>query len=500
MRSISSDQILERIKNENPWWAEPHQIPKPYSDWTSRPYLKLLEPLVAETEVRRAVVFMGPRRVGKTVLIHHLIGRLLDKKIDAATIGFFSVDHPIYNNMSLEDFVGYFQKITGTNVQTTPCFIFFDEIQYLRDWEKHLKSLVDTYPKVKILVSGSAAAALRLKSTESGAGRFTDFLLPPLTFYEYLYLIDEGEFFEHHENQGILNRGYARTNAPRLNKHFIDYLNFGGYPEAVFSKAIQADTGRFIRSDIIDKVLLRDLPSLYGIEDIQELNYLFSTLAFNTAQEVSIDELSKKSGVSKNTLKKYIEYLEAAFLIRRVQRLDKNARRFRRTHCFKVYLTNPSIKTALFSPANPEDDTFGSLVETAVFSQWFHTQMPLYYARWDRGEVDIVALKQNQKPAWAIEVKWSDRHYEHPEELSAICDFCRIQKIEKVMVTTRNIHESKLWKKINIYFIPASLYCLAVGYHLFSAAAQARDGFQILKATDSFFDFRGLYRADANKP
>lgn len=60
------------------------------------------------------------------------------------------------------------------------------EIQYLKDWEVHLKTLVDSYRDSKFIVSGSAAAALNFKSNESGAGRFTDFLLSPLTFYEYI--------------------------------------------------------------------------------------------------------------------------------------------------------------------------------------------------------------------------------------------------------------------------------------------------------------------------
>ena len=67
-------------------------------------------------------------------------------------------------------------------------FIFYDEIQYLKNWEVHLKSLVDSFRSVKFVASGSAAAALKMKSNESGAGRFTDFMLPPLTFYEFLNL------------------------------------------------------------------------------------------------------------------------------------------------------------------------------------------------------------------------------------------------------------------------------------------------------------------------
>ncbi|MBS0351440.1 MAG: AAA family ATPase [Proteobacteria bacterium] len=72
-------------------------------------------------------------------------------------------------------------------------YVFFDEIQYLKNWEVHLKNLVDVHRQVKFVASGSAAA-LRRKSQESGAGRFTDFILPPLTFAEYLRLKLEAAF------------------------------------------------------------------------------------------------------------------------------------------------------------------------------------------------------------------------------------------------------------------------------------------------------------------
>lgn len=84
----------------------------------------------------------------------------------------------------------------------------------------------------------------------------------------------------------------------------------------MFSLDVRASARRFIKSDIIDKVLLRDLPSLYGIADVQELNRLFNTLAYNTAQELSLEDLSRTSHVAKNTLAKYLDYLEAAFLIK----------------------------------------------------------------------------------------------------------------------------------------------------------------------------------------
>lgn len=465
MQEITSKEIVLRIQTENPWWQGEHTIGKLFADMKRRAYFTLLLPLIKEQSARRAVVVMGPRRVGKTVMIHHAIQALIDGGVPPQTIGYFSVDHPIYNGLGLEKFLEHYGQSSGTDYKHDKIYIFFDEIQYLRNWEVHLKSAIDTYPNIKFIASGSAAAALRLKSHESGAGRFTDFLLPPLTFYEYLDLKGCDTLVK--ESSG----SFEASNITQLNTEFIDYLNYGGYPEVIFSPQIQGNLQRFIKSDIIDKVLLRDLPSLYGIGDIQELNYLFTTLAFNTANEISLQELSMNSGVAKNTIKRYIEYLEAAFLIKIVHRVDHNAKRFHRANFFKVYLTNPTMRAALFSPMSAEDDGMGHLAETAIFSQWFHSDTTLHYARWDKGsdkgEVDIVQLDSNtQKPLWAVEVKWSDRYCEHPGELSSLVSFCKKNSVKDVLVTTKTKSRDCQELGLNFAFFPASVYCYLLGHNI----------------------------------
>lgn len=248
------------------------------------------------------------------------------------------------------------------------CYVFFDEIQYLKDWERHLKILVDAYPQVKFIVSGSAAAALKWHSIESGAGRFTDFMLPPLTFQEYIHLkkLDHLLFYGEIEYGRRIIPYHLAHDIKALNKEFLHYLNFGGYPEVVLSEKIQSDMGRYVKNDIVDKVLLRDLPSLYGIKDVQELNRFFTYIAYNTGCEFSYEKMSRDSGIQKETLKKYLEYLESAFLIKVLNKVDVNAKRLRRVTSFKVYLTNPSLRTALFSPIVESDPEMGNMVETAV--------------------------------------------------------------------------------------------------------------------------------------
>jgi uncharacterized protein len=470
MYEISKQDILARLAFDNPWWESGQTTSIAFQNTPRRKYFESFLHAVQETSINRAVILMGPRRVGKTVMVFHAIRSLIDSHVEGQSILYLSLETPVYTGLSLERLVGYFQE-SYSHSRENHLWIFFDEIQYHKNWEVHLKSLVDSYPHYKFIVTGSAAAALRLKSNESGAGRFSEYVLPPLTFAEYLMFINrESELIE----IGSTKTTFTTKDILELNKEFVNYLNFGGYPEAVLFQVVRDDTAQFIKSDIIDKVLLRDLPSLYGINDIQELNRLFTTLAYNSGNEVSLDGLSKSSGVAKNTIKRYLEYLEAAFLIRRVERIDNNAARFKRAVCFKVYLTNPSMRAALFGRLEAESNAIGSLVETAIFSQWQHKEsIELYYARWGSGEVDIVHMpsKSTLKPAWIVEVKWTDRPYRDHRELDNCVEFLsrNPDMNQRSRITSLTISENNLEYKGKLFdFIPASLYAYTLGANILS--------------------------------
>lgn len=466
MLEIAKEDILNRLRFDNPWWEKGDKKKIAFENTPRRKYFESFYRHIVDISVRRAIVLMGPRRVGKTVMVYHSIRKLLDSGVDARNILYLSIETPVYTGLPLERLLNYFRELFG-HEREAKLFIFFDEIQYLPNWEVHLKSLVDSFADSRFVATGSAAAALRLKSNESGAGRFSDYILPPLTFAEYL-------MFTHQEDrliEGTKTSCYS-PDIDSLNQEFVNYLNYGGYPEAVFSDSIRQDPSQYIKSDIIDKVLLRDLPSLYGISDIQELNRLFTTLAYNSGNEVSLEKLSQSSGVAKNTIKRYLEYLEAAFLIRRVERIDQNAKRFKRAMCFKVYLTNPSMRAALFGQLTADSEAMGAMTETAIFSQWQHSKMTeLYYARWNSGEIDIVCLDTpDQSPFWAVEVKWSDRPYTYLSELDNCVEFVNKNKnIEQpIRVTSRTITDMNvLYKGVRFEFMPSSIYAYELGVNIF---------------------------------
>jgi predicted AAA+ superfamily ATPase len=476
MLEIAKKDIVARLKFDNPWWECGANEKIAFENNPRRKYFDAFYQTITDLSVRRAVVLMGPRRIGKTVMVYHAIRSLLNAGVKPTSIFYVSLETPIYTGLSLEGILGYFQELFSHKRDST-LYVFFDEIQYLKNWEIHLKSLVDSFPEYRFVATGSAAAALRLKSNESGAGRFSDYILPPLTFAEYLMFIGRETELVETVSTGKDRYRFTPKNINGLNEEFVNYLNIGGYPEAVFSQTIRNDPGQYIKSDIIDKVLLRDLPSLYGISDIQELNRLFTTLAYNSGNEVSLEGLSQSSGVAKNTIRRYLEYLEAAFLIKRVERIDQNAKRFKRAMCFKVYLTNPSMRAALFGQIDIESDAMGALTETAIYSQWQHNQqIELYYARWSSGEIDIVHMNGgDQYPLWAVEVKWSDRPYKMRGELDNCVDFvARNPHIKQpIMITSRTVlDEDVIYKNVHFEFKPASLYAYLLGSNILRRVAK----------------------------
>ena len=474
-------QVLGRLRVDNPWWTE-NEIPSYISTMEPRLYLDIFYPLVVDTLVKRATILMGPRRVGKTYMLFHTIQRLIADGVSPRNIIYISVETPIYNKILLEQLFNLAKQVLGKSDSKEQFYVFFDEIQYLKDWEVNLKSLVDSYHNVKFIASGSAAAELKKRSDESGAGRFTDFSLPPLTFYEYVHMKGYGQLMRPIEfewqNSNII--GNTTIDIVKLNQLFIDYINYGGYPEVVFSQRIQENPGQFIRHDIIDKVLLRDLPSLYGITDVQELNSLFTMIAYHSGSQFSYEGLSKDSGVKKDTLRKYIQYLEAAFLVKKIRRADDTAKAYRREMLFKLYLTNPSLRCALFQPITDNDEVIGNMVETAVYAQWIPRNANIAYANWNegnkkKGEVDIVGINDaKQKPYWAVEVKWSNKPFTNPSsELKSLETFMRTNQLTHAIVTSISETGKKEMPYGCLQFMPVACYAYTVGENTLKATKES---------------------------
>jgi len=136
------EDIKKRIVVDNPWW-QTSEIAEFYQPFKYRAYFDSFHSLVTTKRPKRAVVLMGPRRVGKTVMLNQSIQKLIDSGIQSLKIIFISLDKPIYSRLD-PDYLMSLSLEAASLDSPDGCYFFFDEIQYLKEWENYLKTMVDS--------------------------------------------------------------------------------------------------------------------------------------------------------------------------------------------------------------------------------------------------------------------------------------------------------------------------------------------------------------------
>lgn len=431
MAITTREQILKVLRAFNPWWATGAVHPDFAKQYRRFAYYEAMKRL-DQTDLRRTVVLTGTRRVGKTTIQYQMIDTLLKRGIDPQKIVFISLDHPMLKLSGLSEILDcYHEHIYALQ----DCYYFFDEIQYAADWDKWMKSIYDMQPSTHMVATGSASPALVKGSSESGAGRWSIIQVPTLSFYEYCALtkIQVPEL-----GPDIRPTAFARMSQQErtavmlklepLQNHFMRYLRVGGFPElALASNDLLAQ--QIMREDVVDKVLKRDLPSLYKIRSSTELERIFLYLCNVSSDIVSFAAVAKElDGVSRPTVENYIRYLESANLIYLSYPVEMGGRKVLKAQP-KIYIADAAIRNAVLMDddliTNPTE--LGKMVETAVYKHvaaFYYQQATRvgYYRGGKKGkEIDVVVAYPNTRNI-LIEVKY--REQAPIPDNSAICELC----------------------------------------------------------------------------
>jgi len=418
MDIISTENLLKVLTAFNPWWkfgtVRP-EFSKKYKRFAFHEASKLLH----SKDFRRTVVLTGTRRVGKTTIQYQLIEQLLHAGVSPPRILFVSLDHPLLKLCKLNEILDcYHGNIYGEE----DCFYFFDEVQYASDWDQWVKTIYDTRPLSRTVVTGSASPVLKKKATESGAGRWSIIQVPTLSFFEYCELVnvkDRPLLSEDVRPTALVK--YEKTDLnillgklSVLQAHFNRYLLVGGFPELALAKDdFMAQS--IMREDVIDKVLKRDIPSLYKVRNSTELERIFLYICYHSSNIIAVDAISKElQGVSRATVEDYISYMESANLLYRSYPVDLGGKKVLKAKA-KIYIADAAIRNAVLMDDNltldPEE--LGITIETAVYKHvaafYYQNTTKVGYYRGGKknNEIDIVVEFPSGKIL--IEVKYRDK-------------------------------------------------------------------------------------------
>lgn len=443
MPVITKDSILKVLRGFNPWWVSGAVSPAFQKKYKRFAFYEAMKRMNSDG-IRRTVIITGARRVGKTTIEYQMINSLLEQGIPAQRIVFISLDHPMLKLAGLNDILECYHENVYAEQDV---YYFFDEIQYASDWASWLKTIYDTQPDTNMVATGSASPALVRGSTESGTGRWTVIQVPTLSFYEYCSLIGLPDLSlpSSLKPTQLLRlsqqeRGQLMNKLSSIQNHFTRYLQVGGFPELALAKDDYL-AEQVMREDVVDKVLKRDLPSLYNIRNATELERIFLYLCNVSSEIVSIDAMAKElNGVSRQTVQNYIEYLESANLIYLSYPVELDGKKILKARP-KIYIADAAIRNAVLMDSeilsNPIE--MGKMVETAVYKHVaaFYYQKATrvgYYRGGTKGkEIDIVVDYPNIRNI-LIEVKYREQAVVPDDD--AIIEHCH-EAASAIIVTKR---------------------------------------------------------------
>ena len=431
MPITSKDGILKVLTAYNPWWKTGGVNPKMTKSYKRFAFHEAMKRL-NETNIRRTVVLTGTRRVGKTTIQYQIIDALLKEGVSPQKIVFISMDHPM---LKLSQFHEVLECYHENIYPDQDVYYFFDEIQYASDWDRWLKIIYDNQPDTRVIATGSASPALMKGSRESGAGRWSVIQVPTLSFYEYCELLelDRPNIPENLKVTDLLHktqieRTQIMMQLTKVQNHFMRYLQVGGFPElALADNDLMAQ--QIMREDVVDKVLKRDLPSLYNIRNATELERIFLYLCNVSSEIISIDAITKElNGVSRTTVENYIQYLESANLIYQSWPVDMAGKKVLKARP-KIYIADAAIRNAVLMDESIMTDPvgMGKVVETAVYKHVtafyykFATSVGYFRGGKKNKEIDVVVDYPKIKNI-LIEVKY--REGAPIADDDAIVEFC----------------------------------------------------------------------------
>lgn len=331
----------------------------------------------------KIITIIGPRRAGKTWYLFQLIANLEQAGVKKEQI--------LYLNFEDERFEwddGY-DQILDTYLELYPeqnledIYIFFDEIQEIKNWEKYIRRLYDNVSR-RIFLTGSNAKMLSKEIATSLRGRSLAFEIMPLSFPEFLSF------------QGIdYQDTYSTTNRARINRSFDTYLTWGGYPELV-------DLDIRFKTDVLQEyfnvMLYRDLMNRYEIRDASILKYLIKRLIGSFTKEFSVNKLyndlkSRGIKIGKDSIYRIVDQIFSIYMVTYVEKYDPAVVK-REMSNKKIYLYDNGFASAI-KYSFSEDR--GKLLENMVYTRIRNSTESVFFLK-NGYECDFVVSPESESP------------------------------------------------------------------------------------------------------
>ncbi|MDD4877826.1 MAG: ATP-binding protein [Candidatus Nanoarchaeia archaeon] len=378
------------------------------------------------------ISLVGPRRAGKTYIMYDIIRnrqKLRDEEF--IFVNFENAEISGIAASGVKELINTHEQIYGRK----PLYLFFDEIQALKGWERAVNSLYES-KRYRIFLSGSSSKVLSKEIATMLRGRSLAYLILPFSFSEFLAV------------QGIKAKtGYLSSSEENMLKRSLrSYMSSGGFPDAVLSP----ETADKFYRDYLDLVVFKDIMERYKIKNPALVKFLMNSSLASFGKLLSLNNLflaakSAEMEASKNTLYVYNGCLEESFFIFLIKKFSFSAKKSE-SSMPKLYLNDTGLKSIIKSPG----EDAGRLYENIAFLHLKRMQaerplMDIFYYRIEPQdyEVDfVVTEKSKPKQLIQVSVDVSGRKAEE-RELRALITAGKELKCNNLLVLTESGEKEK---------------------------------------------------------
>lgn len=329
-----------------------------------------LDKLIAFKDKKLIKVITGIRRCGKSTIMEIFRDWLLNNGVSPEQILYLNFED--YDNIELRNPLALHQYIKPLILSDKPTYIFFDEIQHVKDFPDIINS-INLKPNVDLYVTGSNAYMLSNEIATLLSGRYVEIAMLPLSFKEYVEGCGGSDNLEKAYTNYITQSSFPYTLALDRPKDITDYLN-----------------------GVYNTVVMKDIISRKKIQDVMMLESVIRFVADNIGNMLStkrIADIMTADGrkIDQKTVEKYLTSLCETFFVYEAKRYNVKGKQLLKT-LGKYYLVDVGLRRMLLGGRSFDA---GRLLENVVYLELLRRQKSVYIGKIDNLEVDFVAIDEN---------------------------------------------------------------------------------------------------------
>ena len=320
-------------------------------------------------------ILTGVRRCGKSTILKMIIKELKKRGVSEERILSYRFDSMEYEDMTAKEM---FTEIKGKLSSTEKTYIFLDEVQEIKHWEKTVNSLASDY-NVDIYVTGSNSRMMSSEIATYLTGRYIAFRIYTLSFSEYIYF--KKEF----------------STVTDMRSELAEYIRLGGFPATHLQEYTEDEVYTIVK-DIYNSTIFSDIVKRNQVRKVDQLERIVRFAFDNVGKTFSAKSISdylksEHRTIDNETVYSYLEKLESAYILHRCSRYDIQGKELLKTQ-EKFYLADTALRHSVLGY---KSTSVAAMLENVVYLELCRRGYSVNIGKTINGEIDFIAEKQGDK-------------------------------------------------------------------------------------------------------